>query len=565
MKQRKRLAFQLSFRYALLIVAAFALIYTSFYFIMTRAMIRERSNLLNQRLAIIVDGLDNRLNTVMSLQTDLLHNDQLQDSLKSPGVSMSLSAQLNRYRVNSYLFNAIYLFDSDINTLALSRPTTTVGGIDPELHDAVGAFAKSYAFRQFVASSDGAIYFLFALYPPESYRYNTYGAAEINRDRLLFDFSKDLLETFAAASISDAQGEVAVVGPGRLFENYDAGSADSLVISKRHIAFESICDAYSQWRVTALYDQSMLQQASAAQLRFLLSAFLLTVLITTLVSVLMARGIVRPVRQVLASMTRLEQGDYPPPLPVRRDDEIGQLVRGYNHAVQRLSDLNRDVLMEQQEKHRYEVLSVKTQLDLLQNQINPHFIHNTLNTLNYMALRDGNRELSEVIVSFNALLRASITVTRECNTVSEEFEYVRQYMRIQQYRYADRQIECLFTADEASKDALLPRLILQPLVENSLFHGILPNQGRTGRIHLVSLMQNGIISIYITDNGVGIPEEKLEKLNQGEIRMTNGYSHIGLNNVKERLQLMYPSESTFTIISHEGEGTTIFFSIPYRR
>ena len=88
MKQRKRLAFQLSFRYALLIVAAFALIYTSFYFIMTRAMIRERSNLLNQRLAIIVDGLDNRLNTVMSLQTDLLHNDQFQDSLKNPGVSM---------------------------------------------------------------------------------------------------------------------------------------------------------------------------------------------------------------------------------------------------------------------------------------------------------------------------------------------------------------------------------------------------------------------------------------------------------------------------------------------
>ena len=565
MKQRKRLVYQLTFRYALLIIVAFALIYTSFYFIMTRAMIRERSSLLNQRLDVIVDGLDNRLNTVMALQTDMLHDELLQDSLKSPGVSMSLSAQLNRYRANSYLFNAIYLFDAEFNTLALSRPTTASGGIDPELHRAVQSFTESLAFRQFFVTSGGNIYFLFSLYPPENYRYSTYGAAEINRDRLLFDFSKDLLETFAAASITDASGTVAVVGPNRLFEHYDAGSADSLVISKQHIAFDSFSNAYSPWRVTALYDQSALQQASAAQLRFLLFVFLLTVLVTLLISILIARGIVRPVRQLLASMERLEEGDYPPPLSVRRDDEIGQLVRGYNHAVNRLAALNRDVLVEQQEKHRYEVLSVKTQLDLLQNQINPHFIHNTLNTLNYMALRDGNRELSEVIVSFNALLRASISVTREHTTVSEEFEYVRQYMRIQQYRYADREIKCQFTADDASKDALLPRLILQPLVENSLFHGILPNHGQPGRIHLVSLMQDGVLSVYIMDNGVGIPEEKLERLNRGEIKMTNGYSHIGLNNVKERLQLMYPSESTFTIISQEGDGTTIFFSVPYRR
>ena len=138
-------------------------------------------------------------------------------------------------------------------------------------------------------------------------------------------------------------------------------------------------------------------------------------------------------------------------------------------------------------------------------------------------------------------------------------------MRIQRQRYADRDIECLFTADEASREALLPHMILQPLVENSLFHGILPNQGQPGKIHLVSLMQNDVISLFIIDNGVGISEEKLEKLNRGEIRMTNGYSHIGLNNVKERLSLMYPSQSTFAIISQEGEGTTIFFSVPYRR
>ena len=369
---------------------SFALIYASFYLIMTRTMIRERSKLLNQCLDIIVDGLDNRLNTVMSLQTVLLYDDTLQDSLKSPGISASLSSQLGRYRTNSYLFNAIYLFDRNFDTLALSRPTTAGGGIESELREAVRAFAGSYAFRQFITTSDGNIYFLFALYPPENYRYSNYGAAEINRDRLVFDFSKDLLETFAAASVEGPEDTVAIIGPAQLFEHYDVDSGSFLSIAKRHIAFETICDAYSTWRITALYDQSALQRANETQLRILLFIFLLTVLVASIVSVLMAKGIVRPMHMILDSMRQLERGEFPPALPVVRDDEIGQLVGGYNHAVSRLEDLNRDVLAEQLEKHRYEVLSVKTQLDLLQSQINPHFIHNTLNTLNYMALKAGN-------------------------------------------------------------------------------------------------------------------------------------------------------------------------------
>ena len=91
MKLRKRLAFQLSFRFALLIVVAFALVYISFYFIMTQAMVRERSSLLRQRLDVIVEGLDNRVDSVLSLQTDMLHDDTLQSSLKNPGGSLSIS------------------------------------------------------------------------------------------------------------------------------------------------------------------------------------------------------------------------------------------------------------------------------------------------------------------------------------------------------------------------------------------------------------------------------------------------------------------------------------------
>lgn len=492
MARRKRLVYELSIRYVLLVIISFVPVFASFYGIMSQTIVSERTNVLEQRLSIITDGLNNRLNTVMALQSDLIHDEGLQTAIKSPGTSVSLSMQLNRYRANSYLFNALYLFDHKLNTLAISQPTTSNGGIQSDLQRAVREFAQTYAFRRFVMTQNGKIYFLFALYPPEDYNYYAYGAAEINKERLFFEFSQNMMDVFSAACVKDGGEDwhIFKIDPDSIFEQDDFGIEDGSSLDVRYTTLEHPSSAYSPWKITAVYDQSKLQAASRIHLRVLWGIFLLAVLVAVIVSVLLARGIVLPIRQVLQSMEQLEQGYYPSALPIRRDDEIGQLVKGYNHAVAQLADLNQKILAEQQKKREYEVLSIKTQLDLLQNQINPHFIHNTLNTLKYMAIKEGNIELSKVITSFNALLRASINVTSDFNTVTEEIEYVEQYIHIQRHRFVDKQIKCFFNVDDSSRQALLPRLILQPLVENSLFHGLLPNNDRPGEIHVICLTQN---------------------------------------------------------------------------
>ena len=119
--------------------------------------------------------------------------------------------------------------------------------------------------------------------------------------------------------------------------------------------------------------------------------------------------------------------------------------------------------------------------------------------------------------------------------------------------------------DESARDALLPRLVLQPLVENALYHGILPIEDRLGVIQVQCTRVGDQLCVSVTDNGAGITDEILSRIKEGQTLSPGGYNHIGIQNVKERLQLMYHQECAFKILSQVGSGTTIFFSVPYRR
>ena len=149
--------------------------------------------------------------------------------------------------------------------------------------------------------------------------------------------------------------------------------------------------------------------------------------------------------------------------------------------------------------------------------------------------------------------------------MESEIACIRHYMRIQSMRYGDREVQCQMDVDEEAKAALLPRLVLQPLVENSLYHGILPCDDRAGLI-LVTCETDGVtLFVSVRDNGVGINPEKLEKIQTGEGVSPSGYNHIGIKNVKERLQLLYQQDCHFQISSQANTGTTISFQVPYRR
>lgn len=384
--------------------------------------------------------------------------------------------------------------------------------------------------------------------------------------RLFYNTNNKARETFDSVYVF--ADEKVVAREGKALNEELVRQADSAgqfqEESGQYVAFRQRNAEYAEWELVAMVDYSIYGR-EVWQLTILL--FLLAVLsvcLILLISFFISKKITSPIMTVNKAMAQVEKGEFPAPLQSQSSDETNDLIQGFNHMIESLEKFSEEIARKQEEKRRYEVEKVKAQLELLQSQVNPHFIHNTLNALKYMALSAGNTELASTITSFNSLLRASISTNTEYTTVEEECHYVMEYMNIQKKRYASSEITCTAHVDRAASQGLLPRLILQPLVENSLFHGILPLEGKPGSIKVVCFVDQGFLHVYITDNGIGIPEEKLKKMNEGELRVTNGYNHVGLNNVKERLNLMYRTDCKFIITSEYHSGTTIYFRVPYK-
>lgn len=147
--------------------------------------------------------------------------------------------------------------------------------------------------------------------------------------------------------------------------------------------------------------------------------------------------------------------------------------------------------------------------------------------------------IASLITSLNALLRMSISTESDFCTVDSEVACVKHYLRIMRSRYADRPLQCAYSVDENARNALLPRLVLQPLVENALYHGILPMEDRLGVIQVRCTRVGDYLCVSVADNGAGITDEILQTIKQGQSLSSGGYNHIGIKNVRERLTLMY--------------------------
>lgn len=343
-----------------------------------------------------------------------------------------------------------------------------------------------------------------------------------------------------------------------------AGRLDNRLVLNGHtfLAYRRIVDAYPNWSIVGLIDyEDMIRQIRKTS--FLVAGiFACTACLLFTICFIVARKITQPILRINKAMLQISEGIWPEPVESHTADEMHSLITGFNNMTESVKRLTESRIADQEEKRRIETSMLQGRLDLLQSQINPHFIHNTLNTMKYMALKEGNKELYETIVSFNNLLRSSINIDSRFASVSEELGYLESYIYIQKRRYGEEQVIFQVYSDPEAANALLPKLILQPLVENALFHGILTTR-RAGRIGIVVMVENSTLVVSISDNGQGIDSEVLEKLLDGTYRNTRGYNRIGLRNVMDRIRLYYPDNSEFHISSQPGYGTLILFKIPY--
>ncbi|MEK4730876.1 sensor histidine kinase [Paenibacillus sp. FSL L8-0641] len=288
--------------------------------------------------------------------------------------------------------------------------------------------------------------------------------------------------------------------------------------------------------------------------------FGMNALMGVLLAIWISRSITGPVSRLVGLAKRIATGDLNIKPPPRRDDELGVL----SDAISQMSaDLS--ILIEK-DKQSLEMRRLVKELELLalQNQINPHFLFNTLNVLSKLAILEGAEKTSDLIVSLSNLLRYSLQKLDKPVTLQEELDHIREYVTIQQARFRDRILFNLHF-DASVLQQQIPALTIQPFIENAFLHGVADMED--GAIITLTLSRaNEDVQIEISDNGKGMTEEtRLSVLRlEGKVE-SDSSTGLGMQNVFRRLQLFYGKEGMVEISSSTGRGTTITIRIPVKK
>ena len=260
-------------------------------------------------------------------------------------------------------------------------------------------------------------------------------------------------------------------------------------------------------------------------------------------------------------INRVSTGDFDTTLKIDGKDEIALLARQFNSMVRSINDLMYEVQESNAQNSLLEQKQNDIRFKMLASQINPHFLFNALEAIRMEAHMKGQVEIARVVRLLGKMMRSNLEVGRSKILLSQELEVVRCYLDIQQFRYEER-LKYQFTVDPAVESLYMPPLLIQPLVENAVIHGL--DNKMEGAFVTVEVVKVGDHAKFtITDNGVGISPIQLEELlNTLERKEEREGERIGLRNVHDRLKLSYGAEYGLTIESRPNVGTVIFFCIP---
>ena len=277
---------------------------------------------------------------------------------------------------------------------------------------------------------------------------------------------------------------------------------------------------------------------------------LLSLLCVVLASLWLSSSIVRPLENLQADMEQVEKGVFVSHASYDSLDEIGSLTRTFNHMISKLQDLIAQLLQEKELQKEYEMKA-------LQAQINPHFLYNSLSLINSKAILSDQKEISQMAQFLSIFYRTTLNKGKSIIRIRDEIENVRSYVNIQLLMHA-ASFTVEYRIQENILDLTMPNLLLQPLVENAIIHGVdCIKNGRSGEIRIVGTLEADAVVFLIRDNGPGIPEDKLER-----ILIAGNEEGYAVQNVHQRVQLTYGDRYGLSYQSSTGEGTTAILRLP---
>lgn len=312
---------------------------------------------------------------------------------------------------------------------------------------------------------------------------------------------------------------------------------------------------YTGWRTVGVFSMDEVMSSVNTIVYILFTCVIISLVLVVIVSFKFSRTLTNPIFKLKRLMKQAESGDLTVRFNFEHNDEIGELGQSFNHMIARIDQLIQMVYVEQENKRTAEMKS-------LQEQIKPHFLYNTLDTISWMARDYDAEDIVRLVDALTNMFRIGLSHGKDIITVKEEITHVSNYLYIQKIRYKDK-LNYVIHVDESLYAIEVPKLILQPLVENAIYHGVKAKRGG-GTITITGVPEGENLVFTVQDDGAGMLQEKVEELNRrmSERSVLDEKKSFGLFYIRERIQLCYGTGYGVHVESALGEGTRVTITLP---
>ncbi len=333
----------------------------------------------------------------------------------------------------------------------------------------------------------------------------------------------------------------------------DSSGSFTTTINKEKEQFVYKKMSKASWTIVAVTPyKDMVADTKSIQITVVIAGFICLLVLFAMIQFL-SRRFTKPVVELTKMMNQADEGNLDLRSNIHTNDEISTLSHSFNNMLERIDGLMKEVVAEQELKR-------KSDLKVLQSQINPHFLYNTLDSIVWM-IAGNNKNAIKMIEALSRFFRISLSKGQDLIPLSDELEHVRNYLIIQGMRYQNK-ITFNIDVDESLFLYKTLKIILQPLVENSIYHGI-KNKDEKGNIDITASIEDGNLVIAVHDDGVGMDDETRQNiLKETFVQKHSSGSGIGVRNVNSRIKLYFGDEYGLSFESELGVGTTVYIKLP---
>lgn len=520
-----------------------------------------------QQLGMTCDAVNGQFNTFIKdidvISGDIISNEAVQEALKRSEAEVSAEEYISlqsKLQVEGYL-QGVRIRKPGIHSVLIYGANTLHCSVSSSWSWDVTYDAREEEWFQDVIDGNGSLILTGMREEHQLFGYNTSVPRVITAARLIKD--AETFETLGVLQINIDVNYLSQLGMELAKEGWIGifdGEGNTIFTNWKEEEGEDafVVEQISEitgWKTIYYAPRKELLKETSDTRVFLWSVAMAVTVLGLIFARFLSQSIMLPVEKLHEQMAAVSQGDFTEEITYQRQDEMGNLIDEFNQMTKKVHLLIQEI----QEK---EAQRRKTEIDALQARINPHFLYNTLNSIRLTAMIHKDEEITDQLTAFVYLLKVASQNGGEVIVIRQELEIIQSYCALMKYRYGNFSLE--IQGGETVSEYLILPFIIQPLVENAIFHGIAALK-RQGLIRITFEREKEMIRMSVSDDGAGMDSDTVKKLLAGESASSNTMNHVGMKNVLDRMRLYFGAQAHMNVESEAGKGTVILLEWPAMR